>query len=377
MTRMPTLFIAAPAILFIGLSRPAVGQELSGRLEQIQTRQPLSGALVVLVDSAGHEVTRTVSSPSGAFAVRAPFSGRFQVRVLRIGARPWSSVPLMLAPGERREIRLTLEDNPVLLPEIEIRAAGNRCGLRPGDSDAMARLLTEAEKALAIATETIREGQLQFRTETWTNRPHPDGTPGERERRTSLGVAAWPVQSAPPESLAIWGFVHDGPPYGTPEELVTERGPVFYGPDERVLFANWFLDAHCFSVEADSSSAGPVLVMRFRPARPRRGVDIAGTLRLNRETLELRGITFRYTGLGSWVPPDSAGGELSFRRLRSGAMIIDRWTLRAPIPLFRAGSPTRFFGFAESGGRVIEVQRGRTGEPERLSLTSSLWRSDL
>jgi len=377
MRRFPCWLLVAPAILGAALSRPISAQQLSGRLERIGTLEPLAGALVLLVDSLGREVTRTVSSASGGFALTATFPGRFHLRVLRIGATPWTTAPILLGQNERRDIRFTLEDNPVQLPEIEIRAAGNRCGIRPGDSDVMARLLTEAEKALAIATESIREGQLQFRTETWTNRPDPDGTPGERERHTALGVATWPVQSAPPESLAVWGFVHDGPPYGVPEELVTERGPVFYGPDERVLFADWFLDAHCFSVEADSGSTSPTLVMRFRPLRSHRGVDISGTLQLNRETLELRGITFRYTGLGTWVPPDSAGGELSFRRLRSGALIIDRWTLRAPIPLFRPGRQPGFFGFAESGGRVIEVQRGRTGEPERLSLSSSLWRSDL
>ena len=377
MLRLSPLMLVALAIPVVGLPSPAAAQELSGRLERIGTREPLAGALVLLVDSLGHEVARTVSSASGGFVVGAPFAGRFHLRVLRIGATPWSTTPLSLGLNERRDIRLSLEDNPVQLPDVEIRAAGSRCGVRPGDSDVMARLLTEAEKALAIATETIRDGQLRFRTETWTNRPDPDGPPGERERRVAFGTATWPVQSAPSESLAVWGFVHDGPPYGTPEELVTERGPVYYGPDERVLFAAWFLDAHCFSVEADSGSASPILIVRFRPVQSRRGVDIAGTLQLNRVTLELRSLTFRYTGLGRWVPPDSAGGELSFRRLRSGAMVIDRWTLRAPIPRFRPGREPGFFGFAESGGRVIEVQRGRTGEPERLSLIPSLWRSDL
>ena len=377
MFRFPARILVAIAILALGLTGRVAAQQVTGRLERTGTREPVAGALVLLVDSLGREIARTVSSASGGFVLGPPFTGRFHLRVLRIGATPWATAPFAIGPNERRDIRLSLEDNPVQLPDVEIRAAGSRCGVRPGDSDVMARLLTEAEKALAIATETIRDGQLRFRTETWTNRPDPDGTPGEREQRMAFGTATWPVQSAPSESLAVWGFVHDGPPYGTPEELVTERGPVYYGPDERVLFADWFLDAHCFSVEADSGSSSPMLIMRFRPVQSRRGVDIAGTLQLNRVTLELRSLTFRYTGLGRWVPPDSAGGELSFRRLRSGAMVIDRWTLRAPIPLFRPGREPGFFGFAESGGRVIEVQRGRTGEPERLSLIPSLWRSDL
>jgi hypothetical protein len=169
-----------------------------------------------------------------------------------------------------------------------------------------------------------------------------------------------------------------GPPFGVPEELAPEHGPVYYGPDARVLFADWFLEGHCFSVAEDSADpGGRALLVRFTPRRSPRDVDISGTLRLNRETLQLRSLTFRYTGLGRWMPPDSAGGELSFRRLRTGVLIIDRWSIRAPIPVLRPGRQPGFFGFAESGGRVIEVLHDGGGSPERLSSRSSWSESNL
>lgn len=366
--RRPVRFL----VLFVGLlgSGPAAtgsAQQLVGRLLTVENQSPISGALVLLLNAQHVEVGRTSSTESGGFTLQAPGPGRYMLRVLRIGALPWGSPPMYLSQGERQELRLALESHPIQLPDYEIRAAGNRCGIRSGGSDVFARLLTEAEKALALAQESIREGRLRYRTETWQVRPDRDGVPGERERSSALTIATWPMQSAPPESLATWGFVHDGPPFGVPPEIVTERGPVYYAPDARVLFAEWFLDGHCFSVDADSADSS-IVVMRFAPIPVRGRIDVAGSIRINRHSLELRSIRFRYTGLDSWVPPDSAGGELFFRRLRTGAWIVDRWSMRAPIPILRPGrSQPDFFGFAESGGRVIEVQWGRYGEIERIS----------
>jgi hypothetical protein len=342
-------------------------QQLVGRLLKVEDQSPIAGALVLLMNAERQEVGRTATTGSGGFTLQAPAPGRYTLRVLRIGSLAWWSPPLDLVQGERRELRLSLESNPVQLPDYEIRAAGNRCGIRSGGSDVFARLLTEAEKALALAQQSIRDGMLRYRTETWQVRPDRDGVPGERERSSALTIATWPMQSAPPESLATWGFVHEGPPYGVPPEIVTERGPVYYAPDARVLFAEWFLDRHCFSVDADSADSS-IVVLRFVPIPERGRIDVSGSLRINRQSLELRSLRFRYTGLGSWVPPDSAGGELVFSRLRSGAWIVDRWSIRAPIPILRPGrSQPGFFGFAESGGRVLEVQWGRYGEIERIS----------
>ena len=337
-------------------------QEWSGRIQASTDRLPVAGALVILLDSTGAEVRRTLSTPTGGFGFNLPGPGRFQLRVLRIGYAAWLSPQAQFTPGERKEERFILEDRIIQLAAVEISTTRSRCGVRPGDGDVIASLLNEAEKALAITEQTIRQGNLRFRTETYLSRPTAEGAIGERQSSTSSGQAMWPVASAPPDTLAKYGFVFE--PHRNPPDAGLQGGPVYFGPDARVLFSSWFLDGHCFSVVPAPDSGGTI-VIAFAPARGARR-DIRGRLTLDRQSLELRTLEFWYTGLGRWVPADSAGGRMSFRKLSTGAWIIDRWQLRAPIP-YVGRRDTVLFGFAESGGLVKEIRDGRSGRVERIS----------
>lgn len=367
MPKLPRIMPISVLLLSLLASRALLAQELSGRLTGESDSMAIAGALVILVDSAGKEIARTLSSPSGGFGIRAPAAGSYRLRVVRIGFASWMSPSYSLAGDARREVRIVVADQVIRLADIEVSTTRSRCGVRPADGDLIAALLTEAEKALSITSETIRQGSLRFKTETYTNRPSSDGAPGERELATAVGQAMWPVVSAPPESLAVWGFVHElRRATEMLSELEFQGGPVYFGPDARVLFSNWFLDTHCFSVTAGAADTTPNVVMEFVPARRLARRDIRGQITLDRKSLELRELTFRYVGLPSWVPADSSGGRLSFRKLASGAWVIDRWSLRAPIP--RVGrSDTTLFGFAEAGGRVLEIRYGRNGGVEILS----------
>jgi hypothetical protein len=361
----------ALAVLLVLLTPPVIAvseaQEVSGRIQSSTDSSSVAGALVVLVDSLGREVTRTMSTPSGRFSLKADGPGRFHVRVIRIGFASWMSPPVLLAVNQLRETRFMLEDRVIKLAEIEVLAARSRCGVRVGDGDVIANLLLEAEKALAITEQTIRAGNLRFRTETYLSRPSQEGGDAEPETATSSAQAKWPVLSAPPESLAVWGFVHEPRRReATDLEEPSGTGPVYFAPDARVLFADWFLDEHCFSVNPGAADSISQVVVEFTPVpRPGRR-DIRGRLVLDRRTLELRTLEFWYTGLGRWVKGDSAGGRMSFRRLGSGAWIIDRWVIRAPIP-YLGRRDTSLFGYAESGGRVTEIRTGRSGDVERIS----------
>jgi hypothetical protein len=367
-----TILILAGLALSSG---PLVAQDLAGRIFGASDTSAVAGAIVLLIDSTGKEAGRTLSSPSGGFVIRAPAPGTYRARVIRIGFASWNSPSYELPAGSRRDVRLVVEEQAIRLDDIEVTTSRSRCGVRTDDGDLIARLLTEAEKALSITSETIRLGNLRFKTETFTSRPSPDGAPGERSLATNTGQAMWPVLSAPPESLAVWGFVHEPP--GNPdmlEDLDHARGPVYFGPDARVLFSNWFLDTHCFAVTSTSSDTTSSLSIQFIPARRPARRDIEGELILDRKTLELKRLSFRYTGLPRWVPIDSAGGAMTFRKLTSGAWVIDRWSLKAPIPFVnRSRNDTTLFGFAETGGRVMEIRYGRTGGIEVISMDRHEW----
>lgn len=353
-----------PLVLGMVLSQPVSAQEWTGRIQASTDSSSVAGALVILLDSLGREVRRTLSTATGGFGFTAPGPGQYQVRVLRIGYAGWMSPPSHFTAEERKETRFLIEDRVIQLAALEVTTTRSRCGVRPGDGDIIASLLSEAEKALAITEQTIRQGNLRFRTETYVSRPSAEGAIGERRTATSSGQAMWPVASAPPDSLAKYGFVHE--PRRVPSDLQPETGPIYFGPDARVLFANWFLDAHCFSVLPADSGAQDIVV-EFTPDRRGAKRDIRGRLTLDRRSLELRSLQFWYTGLGRWVTSDSAGGRMSFRKLSTGAWIIDRWLLRAPIPLV-GRRDTMLFGFAESGGQVKEIRDGRSGQVERISL---------
>jgi hypothetical protein len=364
---MPSLRLRITVALLslaVGFVPPGnlAAQEWTGRILASTDSSSVAGALVILSDSAGREVRRTLSTPTGGFGFTLPGAGEYQVRVVRIGYAAWISPLVPFSASQRRETRFVIEDRIIQLAAIEISTTRSRCGARPGEGDIIASLLNEAEKALAITDQTIRQGNLRFRTETYISRPTAAGGIGERQTATSSGQAMWPVASAPPDSLAKYGFVHE--PVRDPSDLTPERGPIYFGPDARVLFSGWFLDGHCFSVvEAEDTAAN--IVIAFVPARGSRR-DIRGRITLDRRSLELRSLDFWYTGLGRWVTGDSAGGRMSFRRLETGAWIIDRWLLRAPIPLL-GRRDTVLFGFAESGGQVKEIRDGRSGRVEKIS----------
>jgi hypothetical protein len=77
------LLVAAPSAI------PA--QTIRGDLVGAATAQPIAYALVLLVDSAGHERARTLSDAAGQFVLLAPSPGTYRVRILRIGFKSFES----------------------------------------------------------------------------------------------------------------------------------------------------------------------------------------------------------------------------------------------------------------------------------------------
>jgi hypothetical protein len=336
-------------LLIAACAAPLAAQKVGGRVVNTQDSSAVAGALVTLVDSAGRTVARGSTATDGGFQVQAPSAGTYALRVLRIGQRPWLSEPVTLRPSTTRLLTLPVPDLPVELPAITI-AARSQCTLSPSDTSLVGALLTEAEKALALAHATVEEGRLHYLVATWHFKRWRTGATTDSSVTTALGHG-WPVQSPPAESLRVYGFMRPEEP-GARESA----GPTYYGPDANVLFAPWFLESHCFSVDTTGGGDSAVAV-EFRPARRGALVDVAGRLVLARPSLQLRRLEFRYVGLPYWVPTNDAGGWLAFQRLASGAWLPIEWRLRAPIPTLDAdGRPWRLAGWAEFGGQAIGVR---------------------
>lgn len=341
----PRFTIAAACAALI-LASPLTAQQITGTLRRAADSLPIAGALIVAGDNSGHDIARTISNETGAFLVTLPAAGTFQLRVLRIGHRPWGPQQITVAAGRRTPLDVLLPDAPVVLAALTVASTGRRCGI-PSDSSVLGLLIAEARKAIALTEETLRQRRLAFQVETWERHLAPNMATLDSVSVISVD-RGWPIRSAPAESLRLRGFVRD--------ELDDEgnQSSVYFGPDATVLFADWFLGSRCLRLARAPIGNGQ-LVVEFTPERRRTGVDIAGQFVFDSTTLVLQELRFRWTGLAAWVPREGPGGYLRFRRLATGEWLASEWSLRAPAPEVR-DNVIHLRGYVEVGGRARDAQ---------------------
>jgi len=345
---------AIAAVALALAAGPARAQTVQGRVVALSGEAPIAGALVALVDTLGHEIARSATSPSGGFTLGTRVAGRYHVLIRQIGQQPWRSPLFALAAGATYPVTFQVDATPYELPALTVEAKRSRCGVRPGDEGVVGGLLEAAQIALQLAKATADEGRLAFSTANYLKQLAPDLRLFDSTLAGATRLASWPIESADPDSLRVWGFVRQPP---EPERVTTaqaEAGPIYYAPDARVLFSDWFLETHCFRVEEEEDD---LLEVRFTPEHRRDRVEIDGRLTLDRGSMELRRLEFQYVGLPSWVPKEKAGGFVELRRLREGAWIPRAWSLRAPLAVRSPGSSQlRLAGWVETGGQVTAVR---------------------
>jgi hypothetical protein len=335
---------------------PLAGQQVRGRLVLQSDGSPVGEALVLLLDEARTEVARTASTASGGFLLAVPRPGSYWVRVQRIGFRAWETNSPTLEAGGTWSPTLTVPDEPYALPELTAYGGKSLCGVAVSGADVMARLLESAQTALGLAEEGATSGGRKFRIQTWRQTVRPDGTSLDSAPTiVPRHMSGWPIQSADPDSLRVWGFERGSWP--APRDVVPGPGvgPVFYGPDARVLFTSWFLDAHCFSIAKPRFKGDSTLVVKFKPAKQAGRAALAGRFEFDLQSVELRTLVFNFVRQPYWVP-EGTGGAMRFVRLSDGAWLPAWWRMRAPVPAVNAQAGVYLFhGFAETGGFVAEA----------------------
>lgn len=336
------------AACLVGLARSAGAQDLRVRVLEAELSNPVAGALVLLVDPEGRERNRGVTSEGGRVYLRAPSAGSYRLRLLRIGYVAWES-PLTEVRGETHDIKLRVPSQRVVLPDV-IVVGRSLCGARSTSDAATMALWEEAQKAFGLARETVLRRRLRFRSVERVEELNKDGrVTAERAASQPSGLTSWPVRAPAVESLAAHGFVSQI------EDL--NAGPTWFGPDPEVLLSDFFLESHCFRpVPSDSGTPAGWVGLGFEPAPIPHKPDIRGTIWVDRESAELRRLDFAYETLPSWAVHATAGGRLEFARLPGGLWIVQRWTLRVPVPEVRLGEDrARFHGYVRTRGWVESV----------------------
>ena len=307
-------------LLGLALAPAALGaQSVVGTVVDATSRQPVTGAMVRLMDGPRWTGVLFLTGADGRFRLQAPASGDYLLSVERIGFADATAGPVAIPEGATVPFDLEVRAEPIRLEGLDI-SAGRRCTLRNDAAGATQALWTEVRKALDAARWTEREGGLEFQAVRRTRTLDEKGLRVESEQsQVTTLFGANSVRTLPPEDLAEGGYVRE-----------VEFFVYYYGPDANVLLSETFLDTHCFRI-VDGPEDEPHLVgLGFSPLR-QGNPDITGTLLVHRDTGRLERVEFTYTGLGRRPGAELAQGAVRFAELPDGRWIVQEWSIRAPL----------------------------------------------
>ena len=379
--------VAHVALAIAALASAAAAQVVRGTVVDETSGRPVPGVVVVLFDSAGHRLAGVLAGDDGRYAIRTTGAGRFGLRTERIGFRADAPTLVLLSAGEAIEVKLVTRPVPVVLGEVRV-AAKSPCVARATDGRELSAVWEEARKALYVTELTQRQELFSARVSRFVRTLDP------RTRRVigldtkeASGVTRNPFVSQPAAELSAHGFVRQA-----------AGEVIYYGPDAAVLLSDEFLGDHCFRLRAGDGKRSTLIGLEFEPVRSREKPDIAGTLWIDRKSAELRDLEYTYrnlTNLPGTVQSDDFGGQIAFRRMPTGAWIVERWVIRMPVlvdrgpfversdampPGMGSGRPERvqLGAIREEGGEVLETTaRGARQElvTERATLRGSVFDS--
>ncbi len=288
---------------------------LSGVVRDATSGLAVPGAVVSLLDSARTVLQRTTSGAGGAYRlVLSRAAVRVQVR--RIGFRPYEQ---LLPPdnGDNRAVDIRAERLPSMIGGLIVTA---RASCPAHEDTPVAFGLWEQARSALLASVVARESQRADMRRYRFDRVLDDERAANMRVVTDTSVRSQASFAAvlTPAGFVRSGFALDGP---------VER--TYYGPDADVLLSDAFLNGYCMRL-ADRDPQHPERVgVRFTPARSQRDrVEIDGTLWIDTAARSLTHIAYRYLMTDGRLNAARPGGEVVFAEMPSGAVFIDRWTMR-------------------------------------------------
>jgi Carboxypeptidase regulatory-like domain len=306
----------------IALAHIGGAQGLAGTIRDSVSRLPVPGVVVILLDSAGGTIARRLTNERGEFRIAVPDAARV-ARFVRIGFTP-REVPVPLRSEANTSFDVSMLALPSMIKPVRV-LANSRCRPRKDRADALG--LWEQARAGLLATIVAREENPARMLRLGFDKVMDGNSDRIRMMRVqpdSADTAAVSFVAAyPAKDFVRLGFTSDTLASGT------NFGGTYFGPDADVLLDDSFAGAYCFELVDGRSARRGQVGLRFLPADRRKGrVDIDGTLWIDTVARELRDVEFQYLNVAAGAVGFRPGGYVSFRSMKNGVVLIDRWSIR-------------------------------------------------
>ena len=307
------------AVAALTLGRATHAQQLRGVVRDSASGLPLPGAVVTLLDSAGALAARTMTNERGQFHATLLGNGVRAVRLVRLGFRP--AVAQLPAPNDGViRVDIVMVSIPMSLQPVSVTATGSKCPRRRDRTLALA--LLEQARAGLLATVVARSevpAAMKRVMATRTMDGNSTRITHQRVRVDSVPATLGSYEAAftAPEFLRN-GFIGD-----------SNGMQVYYGPDAATLLDDDFSSGYCFHVMDPERRRPNQVGLGFRPADRRDGrVDLDGSLWIDTVARALVDITYKYVGMDPRFDEYDPGGQMFFREMPNGTVVIDRWSIR-------------------------------------------------
>ncbi len=348
--RVVTTLLLAALLLIPVVSH---AQILRGHVTEQDTGGPIAAVMILLLDGSGAQRAATFTDRDGAYQLIAPQAGDYTLRVLRIGYESWESAPVRVVVGASYDVPLVMPVRAIQLAGLEVVESESSCSGTLEEGTRLVAIWSEVKKVLTAAQWTAGQQRYRYTIRTYDRDLNATGKRILREQSQSqTGNFVKPFWTLPPEELSERGYFELSPQAGR-----------YYAPDAEAVLSEFFIEDHCFAVQARTDAEGRHLVgLAFAPIPDRRDLgEVEGVLWLDEATAELRELEFTYVNFPeAFEGQDLIGGRIAFQRLPSGAWIVRDWSIR--VPELAQERSMRFpiqtlvlQRLREVGGEVLEV----------------------
>jgi hypothetical protein len=308
---------AIAALLITSVAAPLAAQNIRGAVRDSASQQPIAGAVVMLLDSAGALLGRNITNERGQYSVAYVRVARV-MRVVRIGFLPRE---LRVRDSETPDQSIDVVMVPFSTALSPVRIA-DRSGCPQRGDRAKTIALWEQARAGLLNTVVARETNSM-----WVHRlAFQRSLEGHSDRITRFVVTG----DSTANSTRTFNAVRSARDFALSGFSVDSGGTRFmFGPDAEVLLDDAFAMAYCFRLVSPPKNRPRQVGLAFSPSDPRPGrMDIDGTLWIDTAARALRDIEFLYIGTPPRWGEFHPGGSVSFHEMNNGAVFIDRWYLR-------------------------------------------------